>query len=211
MTLGDWRRYMADFVTEVRRAVPEHELTINPVWWRAESSLDDPEVSRAVSAATHFHMERGTEDVFRGQSYDGLLAYADRLHSLGLGVNLDGYLSRSRARAEFELATYYLLSTGSDTVGADYGSCPDARGDSPCEEPFWSGYETKLGAPLAAREPRPDGLLQRRFERGVVLVNPPGSQPRRAEMDGLYTDLEGDLRLSVTLEGGQAVVLRRVL
>jgi hypothetical protein len=209
MTPADWRRYLADFVQQVDAAVPGKELVINSVWWKPESTLDDPDVLRGVQAADVYELERGLEDVFRGQSFDGLLATIDRLHGLGLGVNLDGYLSTTRARAELEMAVYFLISTGRDSFGAEYGSCPDNRGGSPCEEPFWKGYETNLGDPLADREVRPDLMLQRRFQRGMVLVNPPGAPPREAELDGLYEDLNGQLRLRVTLDGGEGAVLRR--
>lgn len=207
MLLDDWRRYMADFVIEVRRAIGDRELTVNSVWWRGENSLDDPNVARGVTAATHFHMERGTADTFRGHPYEGLLGYADRLHALGVGVNLDGSSSRSRREAEFELGTYFLTSTGADTVSADYGACPDNREGSPCEEPFWRGYNVRLGAPLAARTLRPDGLLERRFGRGMVLVNPPGAPRRQADLAGLFFDLDGNLRISTSLEGGEAAIL----
>jgi len=207
MTLANWQRHMADFVEEVRAAIPGRELMINSVWWRAEGSLDHPSVRRGAASATHYELERGTEDVFRGQSLDALLATIDRLHGMGLGVNLDNQGAATRLQAEFEMGFYYLISTGRDLFSADYGSCPDARGDSPCEEPFWSGYTTKLGAPLAGRETRPDGLLQRRFERGLVLLNPPGAPPRTAMLDGIYRDLDGGLRTWATIDGGRALVL----
>lgn len=209
MQLDDWRRHMADFVEEVRAATSGKELMINPVWWRPESSLEDPNVRRGVAAADVYEYERGTDDLFHGQSFDALLATTDRLHELGLGVNLDNYRATTRERAEFELAFYYLISTGRDSFSADYGSCPDNHAGSPCEEPFWSGYKTSLGAPLAGRETRPDLLLQRRFERGLVLVNPPGAPRRTAMLDGTYRDLDGGLRTWATIDGGQALVLSR--
>jgi len=64
-----------------------------------------------------------------------------------------------------------------------------------------------LGAPLAARTLRPDGLLERRFGRGMVLVNPPGAPRRQADLAGLFFDLDGNLRISTSLEGGEAAIL----
>ena len=209
MTLDVWQRHMAKFVEEVRAAAGTREVMINSVWWRDEASLSDPQVLRGVSAATHYEMERGTDDVFRGQSYDEMLATIDRLHGLGLGVNLDNYRATTRRQAEFELGTYFLVSEGRDSLNADYGSCPDNRAGSPCEEPFWSGYTIRLGPPRGPRARREDGLLERRFGRGLVLVNPPGAAMRRVTLDGVYTDLDGVPRLVVTLEGGQAMVLKR--
>jgi putative glycosyl hydrolase-like family 15 (GHL15) protein len=209
MTPDAWQAYMAGFVRRVRAAFPTKELMMNMVWWKPESSLDDPDVRAALEAASHVELERGTEDVFRGQPYLGLLATMDRLHAAGVGFNLDGYLSGSRSRAEFELGTYFLASDGRDTVGADYGSCPTNSGRSPCQEDFWKGYKVHLGPPSGPRATRPDGLLERRFAKGLVLVNPPGAPRRQVRLDSLYTDIDGTLRLFATLDGGQALILRK--
>jgi hypothetical protein len=209
MTPDAWQAYMAGFVRQVRAAFPKRELMVNTIWWKPESSLDDPDVRAALAAASHVELERGTEDVFRGQSYPGLLGVMDRLHALGIGFNLDGYLSDTRSRAEFELGTYFLTSDGRDSVNAEYGSCPTSEGRSPCREDFWKGYRVHLGAPLGARATRSDGLLERRFAKGLVLVNPPGAPRRQVRLDTLYTDLDGTLRLFATLDGGQALILRK--
>jgi hypothetical protein len=205
-----WKRAMARLVRGVGSAAgPRREVMVNSVWWRPESSLDDPEVQRGLQGATDYYIERGTEDTRRGQSYEGLLATVDRLHAMGLGVTFENYAALARPAAEFELATYLLYSGGRDAFGATYASCPrTTRSPRRCRTPFWRGYRTDLGRALGPRTLRPDGLLERRFERGMTLVNSPGAPVRGGALDGLFTDLDGNPRVYSLLGGGQGLVLR---
>lgn len=211
MDPGRWKRAMRLLVSGVRTAAGRRgELMINTVWWRPESSLDDAVVRAGVRRATDFYIERGTEDTRQGQSYEGMLAVIDRLHSMGLGVTLENYTAVDRSEAEFELASYLLHSNGRDAFGAEWASCPRrTRAYVPCRTPYWPGYRTNLGRAEGPRAVRPDGLIERRFARGLVLLNPPGAPERSTSLDALYSDLDGRLRPSVGLAGGQAVVLTR--
>ena len=102
-----------------------------------------------------------------------------------------------------------LYSAGADAFGAEYASCPRVtRRYAPCRTSFWWGYRTNLGRALGPRRLRPDGLWERRFERGIALVNPPGSPVRVGALNGLYTDLDETPRVQVELEGGRGMVLR---
>ena len=206
-----WKRAMVRLVGGVKRAAGRRrELMINTVWWRTESSLDDPMVLRGVRQATDFYIERGTGDTRQGQSYDGMLALIDRLHGLGLGVTLENYTAVDRAEAEFELASYLLHSNGRDAFGAEWASCPrTTRAYRPCRTPFWRGYRTDLGRALGPRTVRPDGMVERRFRRGLALVNPPGAPTRSGPLDGMYRDRDGTVRVFAALGGGQALVLTR--
>ncbi len=66
-----WKRAMARLVAGCARGGPQARVMINTVWWRTESSLDDPVVRSGIQRATDFYIERGTEDTRRGQSYEG--------------------------------------------------------------------------------------------------------------------------------------------
>lgn len=206
-----WKRAMARLVRTVRRAAGRREVMVNTVWWRPESSLDDPVVRDGMAAATDAYIERGTEDTRRGQSYPGLLTTIDRLHALGLGVTLENYVARARPEAEFELASYLLHAEGRrDAVGTEYASCPRRRRDNPrCRVAYWKGYRANLGRAAGPRLVRPDGLIERRFEHGMVLLNPPGGAPRTGALGGLYRDLDGTPRVFAGLTGGRALVLTR--
>lgn len=209
MTPTDWKRYMARLIRAVARSFPAAELMLNSVWWRDSDDPTDPVVASGLAAGSHYEIERGVADVRRGKSYDELLAAIDRIHALGLAVNIDGHQSTTRSQAELELATYLLVSNGRDSVHADYGSCPSARPPSPCEEPFWRGWGIDLGHAEGPRST--SGLLHaRRFERGLVLVNPPRAPSQAVELNDEYRDLDGGKHSgTVTLGGGEGVVLQR--
>ena len=210
MTDGTWKRAMAALVRAVARQDPRREVMVNTVWWKPESTLDDPLVADTARRVTWWELERGFEDVRRGQSFDGLLALIDRLHSLGVNVNLGNYFATDRPAAEFELAGHLLTGDGRDTLSTEYRVCPasDRRYRS-CRGSFWAGYRVRLGAALGPRQVRPDGLYERPFQRGMVLVNPPGAPARSGMLDGLYRDLDGTPRVFAGLAGGQALVLTR--
>jgi hypothetical protein len=208
MTGRNWRRYMADFLERIEAAFPARQRMINSVWWRAATDLDDPDVRRGVRSATHFEMERGTADTFSFKRFEAMLAYIDRLHALGLGVNLDSSHT-GRDRAEFEMAAYFLISTGWDIYGTNYRSCPQPHDRPGCRLGWWNAYATDLGAPTEERSVRLDGIHQRRFQRGLVLLNQPGAATRTVSLPlGLYRTLDGVPVTSVTLPGGTAAVLR---
>ena len=100
-------------------------------------------------------------------------------------MTLENYTAVDRSEAEFELASYLLHSDGRDAFGAEWASCPRrSRAYRPCRAPFWKGYRTDLGRALGPRTVRLDGLLERRFQRGIAVVNPPGAPPRSGPLDG---------------------------
>lgn len=191
---------MTDFIEQIRAAFPTQEIVINSVWWRSESDLSNPDVQRGVRAATQWHIERGTEDVRRGQSWESLLAYVDTLQTLSADVNFENYYADTRVEAEFEMATYFLVSTGNDTYSADYKSRPDD---------WWEAYSTNLGEPVGNRFVMGNGIYRRDFAGGVVLANKPAAAAAQTvSLGGTYVDLDGVSRSSVTLAPGQAWVLR---
>jgi hypothetical protein len=69
-------------------------------------------------------------------------------------------------------------------------------------DPAWSNdpvLSAPIGAPVEAYVKLDSGIYQRRFEKGLVLVNPTGSQ-KRATIEGQYRTLAGNpAEASVTL------------
>ena len=87
MTLGAWRRYMADFMAQIRRALPGAEIVHNALWFARD---DDPQVRRQLLAADLIEIERGFEDagLTGGDGRYGfgtLLGFIDRRHADGAG------------------------------------------------------------------------------------------------------------------------------
>ena len=171
-----WKRAMARLVSGVRHSAGRRrEVMVNTVWWRPESSLHDPVVAGGLARATDLYIERGAEDTRRGQSYEGMLALIDRVHALGLGVTLENYTAVDRFESEFELASYLLHSNGRDAFGSEWASCPrPSRRYRPCRAGFWKGYRANLGRALGPRTLRPDGVLERRFQRGMAAISRTG-------------------------------------
>ncbi len=198
MTDADWRRYMGEFTEQIAAAFPRKEIVHNALWFVGHR---DPGVRRQLKAATHIEIERGVNDPGLtgggGQfGYETLLEHIDWLHSKGKGVVLDSYAD-SRTEVEYELASYFLVSSGRDGVGTGWRSAP---GD------WWPGYGVKLGSPRGSRyEWR--GLLRRDFERGFVLVNRPGRAPTSVDLGAGSLDPTGAPRSSVVLSAAEGAIV----
>ena len=201
MSDDTWRRNVATFATEIRAAMPDKEIVHNALWFAGHQ---DPAVVRQLDAATHVEIERGAGDpgLIGGAGpygYETFLAHIDWLHERGKAVVLDSYAD-TRADVEYELATYFLVSTGRDSLGSAWRSEP---GD------WWPGYDVALGAPKGERYAW-RGLLRRDFAGGHVLVNQPGRSPVRVRLGAGALDPAGVSRPAVTLGPASGAVVVRV-
>jgi hypothetical protein len=193
-----WQRYMADFMVEVRAALPGVEIVHNTIWTVGDAT---PDLRRQLNAADYIELERGFNDagIVGGASKFGwqtLAAFIDRRHADGRAVILDGYADSAAGRL-YGLATYFLLSSGRDALANDAATRPDA---------FWTGYDVGLGAALGRRY-RFGGVWRRDFAGGVVLVNEPGSPARTVDVGPGLRDVDGAARSSVTLGAASGAVL----
>jgi hypothetical protein len=202
MTNADWRRYMAEFTEEIRRAFPAHEIIHNALWFFGH---DDPFIQRQTRSADYINIERVVNDpALEGgdgeHGFDRLLDHIDWLHDEGKGVVFDTGAETPKDR-EYGLAAYFLLDAGRDTLGNGPASSPDD---------WWCGYDMYLGAPLGSRYSW-NGVLRRDFERGFVLVNPPGAPVRTLTLaDPVIDILTCGRPTSVTLGPAEGVVLPAV-
>ena len=197
MTEAAWRRYVADFVVEVRAALPGVEIAHNPIWF---SGHDDPDVARALLAADVIDLERGVNDdgltAGGGQfGYETLLAHVDWLQARGKAVVFDSY-TRTQAGAEYNLASYFLVNESRDGFRTNYRTTP---------EDWWTGYDVNLGAATGERF-KWNGLLRRNFERGYVLVNQPGRATQTVLTAG-GEGPDGAARPTVSLPGASGAVV----
>ena len=193
-----WQRYMADFMQEVRAALPGVEIVHNTIWTVGDAT---PDLRRQLNAADYIELERGFNDagIVGGASKFGwqtLAGFIDRRHADGRAVILDGYAESAAGRL-YGLATYFLLNSGRDALANDAATRPDA---------FWAGYDVGLGAARGARY-RFGGVWRRDFAGGVVLVNEPGSPARTVEIGAGWRDVDGVARSSVTLGAASGAVL----
>jgi hypothetical protein len=200
MTEADWRRYVAEFVEEIRAAFPDHEIVHNAIWYVGD---DDPYVRRQIAAADVQWLERGANDggLVGGSgrfAYDTFLGHLDRIHALGGSFVLAGQGANDAAR-EYGLASYLLAADDRDAL------C-HSDGVSPAD--WWTaGWDIDLGVPLGVRY-RTDGLWRRDYTRGVVLLNPPGAPTRTVALDPPVVDLSGERLDALVLDAKEGAVLR---
>jgi hypothetical protein len=202
MTTTAWRSYMATFMEELRAAVPNAEILHNSVWYAVWGPRDtDPYVQRQIRAADYINIERGVNDdgLTGGTgewSLNALLGYVDRVHAAGKGVIFDGFDAGTQGR-EYNLAAYYLMSTGNDGVGL---------GDETPDN-WWSMYDVDLGNACGNRAVY-QGVDRRDFAGGIVLLNEPGAPTRTVTLPQAMTDSSGARVTQVTLSAHGGAVLR---
>lgn len=203
MTDEDWRRYVAEFTEEIRAAFPDAEITHNALWW---ADHDDPFVQRQTAAADTIELERGFSDggLTAGNGTYGFMTFVEHvewLHARGKTAIYEPHELEAQSAREFELAGFFLLQQSTDAlaVGEEGDAYPDR---------FWSGWNADLGDPRGGLRVR-NGVLIRKFSRGLVLLNQPDSTVKRVELSRRYRRLSGRPVRSVRLAAGRARVLLR--
>src|SRR5262249_11384571 len=100
-----WRQYMAQFMEEVRAALPAAEIVHNVIWFADEhAGTTSPDIRSELASANFINLERGANDsgLTGGNgpwSLAALLAYADQVHALGRNVIMDGGASDAQGLA----------------------------------------------------------------------------------------------------------------
>jgi hypothetical protein len=202
MTAGRWRRLVAAFTVQIRNAFPRAEIVHNAIWYAGGAARDrDPSVRAEMRAANWLNLERGVNDAGLtggdGEwSLRAFLAHVDVAHQLGTAVIMEGGDDAAAGR-EYNLAAELLIASGTDAVGAG-GATPSSD---------WAPLHYDLGPALAARTDE-GGVLRRKFDRGLVLVNPPGSAAQTVQLDRPYLNTAGQAVTSVRLAAGRGAVLR---
>src|ERR1051326_7467324 len=170
MSWDNWRRYMAEFMEQVRWSFPNYEIVHNAIWFAGPSGVRDQDsyIRRQQAAANYQYIEFGVNDggLTGGDgiwSLNSILGYIDRLHWIGKGAMLSGVPGDQWGR-EYAGANYFLVFSGTDG--------PDVLVTTPSN--WWAGFEVNLGSPSGARYTW-NNLLRRDFSGGMVLVNPPQS------------------------------------
>jgi hypothetical protein len=202
LSAGSWRAFMAQFMAEVRAALPGIEIVHNAIWFaNSGAGTSDPSIRREAESADYINLERGVNDsgLTGGSgrwSLSAFFAYIDSLHALGRGVVLEGG-ARDPRGMEYNLASYLLVSNGNDAVSGG-GQTPSS---------WWPGWDVNLGEATDARHGF-GGLLRRDFTGGIVLVNPPGAATQTVALPAAMRDVAGNLVQSVTLPAASGAVLR---
>ena len=204
MTWAAWRNYVAQFLKQIRQAFPTREIVHNSVWFAGPDGVRDldPAIQTQIAAADLINMERGiaSDPGLTGGtgawSLNAELAFVDRVHAAGRSIIFQNYDLTNPAAAQFALAGYFLISAGGD-YHCDTTSTPDN---------WWSGLNVNLGTPLGART-YANGVFQRNFSQGIVLVGEPGLAPTTVKLPAAFTTLAGTSVTSVTISGSQGIIL----
>ena len=212
MTPDVWRSEMAGFLEQIRQAFPGIEILHNSVWYANTACcwpdfatpLDrdlDPNIQRQIAAADVIDKEAGVASDLGLQggtgvwSLNSLFGYIDRVHAAGKHVTMAEY-TLDRPGQEYALAGYFLISNGGDRYG-DRSTTPNN---------YWNGFTVNLGNPYSARVYH-NGLFQRNFTGGVVLLNDPWAPTGTVVLSEPSTRLDGSVVTSVTLGPRQGAIL----
>src|SRR5581483_6929476 len=204
MSYYAWRSYIAQFTTQIRAAFPYANILENVIWYAGPyPALDqDAYIQQQLKSATQIDLERGVASdpgLTGGTGFWSVYAFLhfiDRVHALGKGVNLLQF-GLNAAGQEYGLASYFMISNGTDSLSDD----------SINPNNWFSGYSVDLGPALGPRT-YTNGVFQRNFARGLVLMGEPGLAAQTISLPGSYQRLDGSWVNSVTLGGSQGIVLQ---
>jgi hypothetical protein len=213
MTSDVWMNEMASFLTQIRQAFPKVEISENSVWYAHTAccfpdfsiALNrdlDPRIQQQIASADVINKEAGiaSDQGLQGGtgvwSLNALFAYFDRLHAAGKRVTIEEF-TLDRTGQEYGLAGYFIMGNGGDRYGD--------RSTNPIDS-WWNGFNVNLGNPYGPRT-YTDGLFQRNFTGGIVLLNDPWAPLRTIPLSEPYTRLDGSVVTSVTLGPKQGAIL----
>jgi|GEM_PF-1716917 len=203
MTDTAWKSYFADFMEQLRTAIPNAEIVHNAIWFAGGGTHDatDSYIIREIKAADYINTERGFNDSgLTGGTYIwsvyALMHYIDNVHTYGSNVILQSYVSDIPSM-EYNLSGYFLVNNGSDYISTTGGSLPDS---------WWSAYDINLGNALGARY-QWNGLWRRDFSNGFVLLNEPGASTKSVGLGSTFKNTSGQLVSNVSLGAASGAVL----
>ncbi|MFT4034387.1 MAG: putative glycoside hydrolase [Patulibacter sp.] len=206
MTYLNWRRYIAEFLEQIRREIPGTQLVANVLWFGGTpvGRDSDPLISRAYGAVDRLNLERGFNDDGLTAGYaprdtfstDAFMQFIDRMHDRDIPVTLDS-AGVGVAAWEYNLAGFFLVDQGIDAVGEM--ALPAGQ--------WWAGWDVRIGAALDERTRRSDGVFTREFQHGLVLLNPLHAATKTIALGKSWKRIDGTKVTSVTLAGGRGAVL----
>jgi hypothetical protein len=204
MTDTQWKAYFAEFMEQLREALPGTEIAHNAIWFTGGGLHDgsNPYIQREIRAADLINLERGFNDsgLTGGTgtwSVFALMRFIDNVHSYGAHVVVQSY-ANDVTSAEYNLAAYFLVNDGNDYVSTTGFGLPDQ---------WWAGYDTNLGDATSGRYLW-NGVWRRDFTGGIVLLNEPGASTKTLSLGGSFKTTSGQSTSSVTLGAARGAVLK---
>jgi len=206
LTLGDWQRYMTEFLEQVRAAFPQIEIWHNAIWYADSPGFSNSLINRQIQAADVIQLERGMNDkgLKSGTSKYGMqtfMAFIDRVHANGANVALLDENATDDQGQWYNIAGGLLINNGGDLVTTEDWDLISPTG-------LFDGFLTDLGHALGPRAVI-DGTIQREFTGGLVVMNEPRSDPVTVDLGGEWLTPSGSTVTEVTLGKKEAIVLTR--
>jgi hypothetical protein len=205
MTQADWRRYFAEFMEQLRTAIPNAEIIHNAIWYAGGGNHDasDPYIAREIKAADFIDLERGINDsgLTGGTgtfSLGTFFNYVNIVHSYGANVIYQSYAIDLPAM-EYNLAGYLLTNSGKDYVTTQGSEAPNN---------WWPAYDLDLGNAAGNRYIW-NGVWRRDFDNGFVLLNEPGSTTKTLSLGSSFINTSGQSVSSITLGATQGAVFHK--
>ena len=189
MTEANWQKYMADFLVAVRAALPNTEIVHDVNWQKGDTG----NVLRGLQSADYVSVDGGFTIGVSGSSFATLAGWAEREQTRGGAV-----IFEATTGGEYDFASFLLVDNGASAIANDLSTTPAG---------FWPGYDRDLGQPVTARYQVTTGVWRRDFRRGLVVVNEPNRSSRVVTIPAGWQSLNGVPRTSVTLAGGEGIVL----
>ena len=204
MTYDAWRSYIAQFTEQIRATFPYTKIMENVIWFAGPPGVNDsdPYIQRQIATATTINLERGIASdpgMTGGTDFWSVYSFfnfIDRMHAAGKGINFEQY-TLDPAGQQYGLASYFMISNGTDSLGD--GSATPYN--------WFSGYDVDLGPALGPRTYN-NGVFQRNFAGGIVLLGEPDLAPQTITLPGTFQTLDGSWVNSVTISSRQGIILR---
>lgn len=211
MTLDNWRLYFAQYLEQIRAALPKTEITHNIIWFADTLDNKNPYISREIDAADYIMIERGgNDDGLAGGNgqwgYESLLNFVDYAHGRGADVIImDNSLSAATnsQKLEYGLATWLLISQGNDLIG----NLATNRMQWNAPNTWWQGYDINLGNAKGKRYLW-NNVWRRDFACGSVLLNQPDRPTKTTSLANGYKNINGQAVTGLTLAAKQAAILK---
>ena len=200
MTEANWQRYMADFMVELRAALPDRRD-------RPRRRSGTRATRAPTSSASSPPPTRGRDREARRPPRPPGPTAGRRSRGSSSAARPPAAASSSTATptrpppACTGSATALLLDTGALALGNDAWTAPSR---------YWTGYDVRPRR--AGRRPRCQwsGVWRRDFASGIVLVNPPGNGARARSRSARLRRPRRRRRRPADAGAGTAVVLRKV-
>jgi hypothetical protein len=188
VTLTTWQQWNITFFKEIRAAfpAPTYRIMHNVTWFAdTDEPTPNPLIDQQIRLLDYFYLEFGINDpgITGGTGQFSMQKELDmllRVKANGANFGLAGVTADEPGK-ELAFAFAMLATDGNDFLGDDT-QYPD--------NPVTWYRGANLGTPLSSYYITSQGVYERDFQYGSVIINPPGAGTVKVNMLG-YRDIQG--------------------